>query len=265
MIAEESQVYMLSIELLRSGAYQPRQDFDFDSLQELASSIKANGIIQPIVVRPISEGFYEIVAGERRWRAAQIAGLTAAPCLIRHYDNEQAAAVTLIENIQRRDLNPIEEAESIQRLIDEFDYAHEAVAGILGKSRAQITNMVRLLRLEEPVRKYLIDRTLSEGHGKILVGLPRQEQLYWAEQCVEKGWSVRQLESVLKKQKDPSNAAAKPQPHYLINLENILKDQLGTEVKIEKGSKTSGWLKIYFYDNDILNGLLEKMGVELEN
>ncbi len=263
MIAEELQVYVLAVELLRC-AYQPRQDFDFDSLQELSSSIKTNGIIQPIVVRPIPDGFYEIIAGERRWRAAQMAGLTAVPCLIRHYDNERAAAVTLIENIQRCDLNPIEEAQSIQRLIDEFDYAHEEVAVILGKSRAQITNTVRLLRLEEPVRKYLINRSLSEGHGKILAGLPRHEQLYWAEQCAEKSSQVRQLELALKKEKELTVATPKL-PHYLITLENTLKDQLGTEVKIEKSSKASGWLKIYFYDNDILNGLLEKMGVELEN
>ncbi len=271
-MTKSSQFREIPIDCLRCGQYQPRRDFDHQSLNELALSIKSSGIIQPIVVRPLLNEskefneFFEIIAGERRWRAAQIAGLIMVPCLIKNYSDEQAAAVTLVENIQRRNLNPIEEAKSIQKLIDEFNYGHEEVAEVLGKSRTQVSNMIRLLRLEENVQKFLIEGSLSEGHGKILASLPQNEQIQLAKQCVEKTWSVRQLETYLKRNNASSVTETKssnpPASNHVVRLENALKDQLGTEVKIDiDPSSQGGWLKIQFYNNEILNGLLEKMGI----
>lgn len=259
------QLCSLSVEQLRRGRYQPRRDFDATALAELADSIRSSGLIQPIVVRQCGgEHTYEIVAGERRWRAAQLAELAFVPCLINDYTDEQAAAIATIENIQRKNLNPIEEAQSFQRLVDDFNYLHDEVAAVVGKSRSQVTNVLRLLRLEERVQRWLIEGQLSEGHGKILAGLNPREQIEFAERCIVHGWSVRQTEQQVKKmQTQPALAPAHRAD--ISRLEKTISDHLGAKIKVETDpSAQSGWLSIQFYNNDTLAGLLEKMGIKYD-
>lgn len=250
----------LPIESLRRGQYQPRRHFDEKALKELSDSLRSSGMIQPIVVRQRRDQAYEIIAGERRWRAAQMAGFSEVPCLMNTYSDAQAAAVTTIENIQRQNLNPIEEARSLQRLVDEFKYHHEEVAAIIGKSRSQVTNALRLLRLDARVQERLISGELSEGHGKILAGVDSNDQFKLAEQCIEQAWSVRQLEQKIKKIQSQSNAV--PARADILRLERLIADQLGAKVKIETGPDArGGWLRIQFHNNDTLEGLLEKIGL----
>jgi ParB family chromosome partitioning protein len=257
---KKPQLCQLPIEQLHRGRYQPRRQFDETALSELADSIRSSGLIQPIVVRQTDENTFEIIAGERRWRAAQRAGLSEISCLINNYSDAQAAAVTAIENIQRKNLNPIEEARSLQRLVEDFSYHHDEVAAIIGKSRSQVTNILRLLRLDERVQQWLIQGILSEGHGKILAGIPNSDQYRLAEQCVNQEWSVRQLEQQIKKlQSSPESAPIKAD---IQRLERILAEQLGAKVKIETDpASRSGWLRIQFHNNDTLEGLLEKIGL----
>ena len=261
---KKPQLSQLSIEQLRRGRYQPRRDFDETALAELAESIRSSGLIQPIVVRQCGEQQYEIVAGERRWRAAQLAGLDLVPCLINDYTDEQAAAVTTIENIQRKNLNPIEEAQSLQRLVDDFNYLHDEVAAVVGKSRSQVSNSLRLLRLDERVQRWLIEGKLSEGHGKILAGLNHREQMDLAQRCVTQQWSVRQTEQQVKKmQAQPAIAPAYKAD--IKRLERIMSDRFGAKVKVDTDATAqSGWVSIQFYDNDTLSGLLEKMGISYD-
>src|SRR5579872_972310 len=195
MNKSRAQLLQISIDLLIRGKYQPRRHFDPTQLQELADSIKTTGgLLQPIVVRPLGNNQYEIVAGERRWRAAQLAGLSEISCLVSQYTDEQALQASIIENINRADLNPIEEAQAYQRLIDEFAYVHDEVAAAVGKQRSSITNALRLLKLDVKIQDYLITGKLSEGHGKILASLTRLQQLELAERCIQKNWSVRKIE-----------------------------------------------------------------------
>ncbi len=263
VLNKKFQLCQLPIESLRRGQFQPRRYFDETALRELSDSIRSSGMIQPIVVRQNSDNSYEIIAGERRWRAAQLAGLSVVPCLINNYSDAQAAAVTAIENIQRQNLNPIEEACSLQRLVDEFKYHHDEVAAIIGKSRSQVSNALRLLRLDSRVQQWLISGELSEGHGKILAGLDHNDQYKLAEQCIEQAWSVRQLEQKIKKsQSQPTPAPIRAD---IIRLERILADQLGAKVKIETDpAARGGWLRIQFHNNDTLEGLLEKFGLNNE-
>lgn len=254
----------IATELLIRGKYQPRRDFDAESLAELAESIKSSGLIQPIVVRKLNHDKYEIVAGERRWRAAQLAGLTNIPCIVNNYSDEETAAVTLIENMQRKDLNPIEEAQSLQRLIDEFGYVHEEVAAVVGKSRSKVTNCLRLLNLNDQVKRLLIDRRLSEAHGKILAGMPTKIQTEFAELCINKEWSVRKLEEEIKRWQTQSNQQSIEDPN-IVYLERIIAEQIGSPVKLESdGKQKSGWLKIRYFDHDTLSGVLAKLGIEKE-
>lgn len=254
----------LAIDLLTKGRYQPRRVFDTEALQELADSIKANGIIQPIVVRPLSNHHYEIIAGERRWRAAQLAGLDTVPCLVNQYTDEQAAAVTTIENINRKDLNPIEEAQAYLRLIEEFGYTHEEVAAIVGRCRTKITNCLRLLQLADSVQQNLIDGKLSEGHGKILAGLPKKQQLELANSCIKQSWSVRKLEQAARKLMQPTSKEESNAD--LLLFERIISEQVGAEVKLDNDPiKNSGWLSIRYYDLKTLQGLLDKMGIKYED
>jgi len=249
----------LPIELLTRGRYQPRKHFDTTALEGLAESIKSSGIIEPIVVRP-KEKQYEIIAGERRWRAAQLAGLATVPCLINEYTDEQAAAVTTIENIQRQDLNPIEEAQAYQRLVDDFKYRHEDVAMMIGKSRAAITNSLRLLQLDNRLQQWLIEGLLSEGHGKILAGLSSMEQYPLAQRCIQQSWSVRKLEQIMKQ---PELNTNNKKSSHLKHFEDNLGEQLCTEVKVEgdEENKKGGWLRIRYHNPEILEGLLDKMGL----
>ena len=194
----------LPIENLQAGQYQPRQDFDSASLEELAQSIATQGLIEPLIVRPIARQNYEIIAGERRWRAAKLAGLNDIPCLIGSYTDKQACALTLVENIQRQDLNLIEEATGYRRLMDEFHYHQEEIAVLVGKSRSHIANILRLLGLSERVKNLIRDKSLSLGHARVLVGLTPDEQEHLVQHTLEKQWSVRELEhaaKMLKKQR----------------------------------------------------------------
>src|SRR3990167_4975669 len=250
----------IPIEYLSRGQFQPRHTFEQNALIELADSIRAQGVIEPIIVREISENKYEIIAGERRWRASQLAGLTTVPCIVRQYTDAQAAEVTIIENIQREALNPIEEARALLRLIDDFNYTHDGVAKAVGQSRTRITNILRLLQLDARVQRYLVQAQLTEGHGKILAGLSPERQVIVAQQAINEGWSVRQLEQHIQSHR-PSDH--KPKDINLSRLEKILSDYLGAVVEISSyGDQKSGWLKIKYQNFDVLSGVLQKMGVE---
>lgn len=255
----------ISLDLLIRGKYQPRRHFDPIQLQELADSIKSmQGLVQPIVVRPLGDK-YEIVAGERRWRAAQLAGLSEISCLISEYTDEQTLQAAIIENISRADLNPIEEAQAYQRLIDEFQYLHEEVAAAVGKPRTVISNMLRLLKLDARVQDFLISKQLSEGHGKILAGLPLNQQFPIAQQCVEKGWSVRKTESAAKKlQSTDDNEGPFSDPN-LKHLETALSEHIGNSVKIEYEDRGGGFVKIRFSNIDELEGHFQRIGFKAEN
>ncbi len=248
----------IPVEHLARGRYQPRVQFDEEKLQELADSIKNAGLLQPIVVRPLTDDKYEIIAGERRWRATQLAGLDEINCLVKSFTDEEAAEAATIENISRVDLNPIEEARAYQRLIDEFRYVHEEVAATVGKSRTAITNSLRLLKLDSRVQDFIVRKDLSEGHAKILVTLDPLEQFTIAKKAIKHGWSARKIEQVVKKLK--SNPASKSDRDPDVKrLEKMLTEKTGCPVEIDFSSG-SGQLKIDFYDLDVLQGLIKKMG-----
>lgn len=263
----------IPIEYLKPGKYQTRRIFAQEALQELAESIKAEGLIQPIIVRPIDgdNKKYEIVAGERRWRAAQLVKLDMIPCLVNHYSDEQVAAITPIENVQREDLNPIEEALAYQHLIEEFNYIHEEVAIAVGKSRSKITNLLRLLNVDSRVQELLIIGEISEGHGKVIAGLPYNLQYKLAKKCAELKWSSRKLEHEVRKisKSDHSSLAItsgnKKQDADICRLEELISCQLGSEAKFEiDTNKKSGWLKIRYFNNEILAGILDKLGIKYD-
>jgi ParB family chromosome partitioning protein len=256
------------VELLRRGKYQPRVDMREDSLTELAESIKAQGVVQPIVVRPLpnvtgGETEYEIVAGERRWRAAQMAGLPTIPAVVRDIPDESAVAVALIENIQRENLNPIEEARSLHRLIEEFGLTHADAADAVGRSRATVTNLLRLLELPRPVREMLERRELDMGHARALLGVESPELQYeLAERARKQSWSVRATEEAVRKVagpqtgSKPSKAAARADGDPNVRrLESDLSEKLGAAVAIEHGPK-GGRVVIRYNGLDELEGIL---------
>ncbi len=256
---------ILPIEYLQRGQYQPRRAFDKEALQDLAQSILAQGLIEPLVVREIAEDRYEIIAGERRWRAAMMVGLTEVPCLIGEYTDLQAAAVTVIENVQRQDLNLIEEACGYQRLHTEFLFSQEEIAALVGKSRSHIANILRLLTLCESVQERLRTRELSLGHARMLVGLSKVQQETLAKNVVEQGWSVRRLEEEWRQHKDPVDESLPPSnDRDVARLQCQLAEQIGTPVQIVTDNDRGGWLKIKFFDNDTLAGLLERMGLRYD-
>lgn len=260
---KEGLLKQIPIDQLQRGRYQPREVFDPEALEELAQSIRSQGLILPLVVRPITSERYEIIAGERRWRASQIAGLATVSCLVRNFSDEQAAAVCTIENIQRQDLNPIEEAHAYARLVQEFSYHHEEVAAIVGKSRTQISNFLRLLKLHPEVQQLLINQELSAGHGKMLAGLPEYLQCALAKSCVEEGWSVRKIEEEIKKGGRPTTSRKPSKDPNIARLERLISDRLCSSVEVDQNNENSGgYLKIKFFDNDTLAGLLERMGIK---
>lgn len=263
MNANDSVLKEIPIEFLKPGKYQPRTQFDEQALHELAASIKQTGIIQPIFVRPVDKNRYEIIAGERRWRAAQIAGLDTVSCLVKTISDADAIAAATIENIQRQDLNPIEEGKAYHRMASDFNYTHEEIATIVGKSRPKISNLIRLLTLDSRAQSIIIEENLSEGHAKVIAGRHQYEQVSLAMKVVRHKWSVRQLENFIKNGiKD--EAPTKPDPDIL-RLEQRLSEQLGVRVKFNLDSNNkSGWLSMYFNDNDILSGILDKIGVTLD-
>ena len=260
--SESQRQEMLAVGTLQPGKYQPRTRMDPGSLEELAASIKAQGLIQPISVRPVGNGRHEIIAGERRWRAAQIAGLAEVPVLIRDIPDDAALAMSLIENIQREDLNPLEEAAGIQRLIDEFQMTHQQAADAVGRSRSAASNLLRLLQLAKPAQDMLMAGDIEMGHARALLPLSKSEQGRIAAMVADKGYSVRETERMVAREINPpmkKNADKKPD-RDLLRLEEELSDRIGATVKISANRKGAGSLTIRFGSLDQLDGLLARLG-----
>jgi ParB family transcriptional regulator, chromosome partitioning protein len=264
---------VLRLEQLQAGKYQPRTRMDEGSLYELAESIKAQGIMQPILVRPVGEPgdqHYEIIAGERRFRAAKLAGLNAVPVLVKHVPDEAAAAMALIENIQREDLNPLEEAQGLKRLVDEFGLTHELAAQAVGRSRSAASNLLRLLNLAEPVQKMLMAGDVDMGHARALLPLAAAQQILTANEIVAKKLSVREAEKLATKALNPGRQTpllrmATEKSRDIVRLEEQLADKLTADVEIRVQRKTrrgeQGEIAIRFSSLDELNGLLDKLGI----
>jgi ParB family chromosome partitioning protein len=250
---------MLPLDRLRRGRYQPRSKMDPASLAELALSIKEQGVMQPILVRPVEGGRFEIVAGERRWRAAQQAGLREVPALVRNVPDQSALAVALIENIQREDLNPLEEAKGLQRLIEEFGLTHDAAAKAVGRSRSAVSNLLRLTALAPPVQEYLLAGQLEMGHARALLALPLAEQSGAAARVVDAGMSVRDTERLVHQlmHAKPARRTAKARDHDTVRLENHLGEHLGAVVRIEAGRRGAGRVVIRYSTLEQLDGRVE--------
>ena len=259
----EGELRELPIDALHPGRYQPRGAMDPDALEELAQSIRAQGLIQPIVVRADGQG-YEIIAGERRWRAARQADLKTVPCLVRDVDDRSTVAIALIENIQRADLNPLEEATALRRLIDEFDLTHQETADAVGRSRAAVSNLLRLLELPEAIRALVESGQLNMGHARALLTLPVVQAIRWAEEAAAKGWSVRQLEAAVRTPapptdtRKPKNRADGADPD-IRRLEQELGEHLAAPVSIRQGRGGKGQLVIGYHSLDELDGLIERI------
>lgn len=252
----------MPVELLKRGQYQPRRQMDQQALDDLASSIAKQGVLQPIVVRKLVSGDYEIIAGERRWRAAQQAGLDRIPVVVHDLSDQDAMVIGLIENLQREDLNPIEEARGMQRLIEEFSMTHQQVADSVSRSRAAVSNLLRLLFLQSDVRNLLEQGKLDMGHARALLSLDESLQHKAALQIIKNRMSVRQAEQLVRRlQEDRSspNRKVKEKDPDIRNLEESLSERLGTHVEIKLGSRGKGKLVIDFHSNDVLQGILEKI------
>jgi ParB family chromosome partitioning protein len=251
----------LRVDYLQPGKYQPRTHMDQESLNELAASIKAQGVMQPILVRPVDGGRYEIIAGERRWRASQLAGLHEVPVLVRDIPDDSALAMSLIENIQREDLNPLEEAMGIQRLIDEFGMTHQQAADSVGRSRPAASNLLRLLHLAKPVQDLLMAGEIDMGHARALLPLAKASQVQLAHRISAKGYSVREAERMVQHELSPpkKKSAPKKEDRDVVRLEEELADALGAQVKIRMGAKGDGQIAIGFSSLDQLDGILEKL------
>lgn len=252
----------LAVARLLPGRYQPRRVIDADRLRELADSISVQGVVQPIVVRPLPDaGQYEIIAGERRWRAAQLAGLQEVPVIIRQIGDQAALAIALIENIQRENLNPLEEAEAFQRLVSEFDLTHQQVADVVGRSRASITNALRLNDLQEDVKMMLLRSDIEMGHARALLGLDKPAQRTAAERVVSRGLTVRATEALVQQMKEgePEPAPEKRKDPDIRSLEETLATRIGAPVLIRHGDKGSGQLIIRYDSLDQLEGVLDRI------
>ena len=250
----------LPVEALQPGRYQPRTGMDPDRLAELAASIRAHGVVQPVVVRRIGAERYEIIAGERRWRAAQQAGLREIPVVIRDIPDQSAIAIALIENIQREDLNPLEEAQALKRLIDEFDLTHQIAADAVGRSRAAVSNLLRLLELAPEARKLLEAHKIDMGHARCLLTLPTMLQVRLAALAAENGWSVRELEAEARKaQAQPKPKTAPRRDANVHSLETELSERLAARVAIQQGRGGRGKLVIAYNSLDELDGILSRI------
>ena len=248
----------IPIDLVQRGKYQPRTDMHEEALQELASSIRAQGVMQPIVVRPISATHYEIIAGERRWRASQLAGLDTIPAIIKPISDESAIAMSLIENIQRENLNPIEEAVALKRLQDEFNLTQQQVADAVGKSRVTVANLLRLIGLNPDVRLMLEHGDLEMGHARALLSLPDQQQSEAARTVVGRGFSVRQTEALVRRLLAEAGKVVKSAVNDpdIRNLEEKLSEILGARVQIQHGAKGAGKVTLKYNSLDELDGIL---------
>jgi ParB family chromosome partitioning protein len=267
-IRPDEELTKLPVDLLQRGKYQPRMDMRPETLQELADSIKAQGVMQPIIVRPINEGApgqprqYEIIAGERRWRAAQMAGLHEIPALVRRVKDEDAVAMALIENIQREDLNPLEEARALQRLISEFNMTHATAAEAVGRSRAAVSNLLRLLDLPEEAKGLLEHRDIEMGHARALLGLDsKRKQAEAAATVAKEKLSVRATEALVRRlasgsPPEPRESSARPDPN-IQKLESELSEKLGAKVHVQHSASGKGKLVISYHTLDELDGILE--------
>ena len=254
---QDQQLRDLPVDLIQRGKYQPRRDMDPQALEELANSIKAQGVMQPIVVRPIGGDRYEIIAGERRWRATQQAGLDSIPAVIRDVPDEAAIAMALIENIQREDLNPIEEAIALQRLQQEFELTQQQVADAVGKSRVTITNLLRLMALDDDVKLLLERGDIEMGHARALLGLPTDQQNEAARQVVARGLTVRQTEALVRQWLNPRREAGVVRDNPdIVRLQQDLAERIGANVQIQHGAKGKGKLVISYNSLDELDGVL---------
>jgi ParB family chromosome partitioning protein len=261
---------MIPISDVRSNPHQPRQAFDEESLKGLAQSIETAGLMQPIVIRPRSTGGFEIIAGERRWRAAQLIGLREIPAVVRSIDDRTAAQWSLVENLQREDLDPLERSEAFKRLIDEFGLTHQELADQVGLQRSSVTNHLRLLELDTATQEALRTGRIGMGHGRALLAIDNiEERRQLAQQAATRGWSVRDLERRIRRRKrevstsTPSSAA--PRNAHLEDLQRRLGEHLGTKVRIESGrNKGEGRLIISFYSLDEFEGLLRRVGFRYE-
>lgn len=256
--ADQRELQHLPLDLIQRGKYQPRRDMNPEALEELAQSIQAQGVMQPIVVRPIGDNRYEIIAGERRWRASQQAGLERIPAMVREVPDEAAIAMALIENIQREDLNPIEEAVALQRLQQEFQLTQQQVADAVGKSRVTISNLLRLIALPEEIKTLLAHGDLEMGHARALLGLPAERQVEGARHVVARGLTVRQTEALVRqwmneKERPAREASGDPD---IERLEQRLAERLGSPVQIRHGQKGKGQLIIRYSSLDELQGVL---------
>ena len=258
--ADDAETLRIPLDLLHPGRHQPRKRMAEEGLDELAQSIRAQGVIEPIVVRPRPAGGYEIIAGERRWRAAQRAELATLPAVVRNADDREAVALALIENVQREDLNPLEESEALRQLLDGYSLTHEQLAATVGKSRAAVSNLLRLLNLDPAVRELLADGALEMGHARALLALAAANQVRVARQVAARGLTVRQTEALVRQalagpQQPPSKDADTRR------LETSLTERLGARTTIAAGKKGRGRIVIAFDSLDELDGLLQRLGV----
>lgn len=257
----EGELRTLDVGVIQPGQYQPRHTIDPEHLEELAASIRAQGLIQPVVVRAIGPGRYELIAGERRWRAAQKAGLSEIPALVKVVADQAVVAMALIENIQREDLSPLEEAQALARLIDEFGLTHQQAADAVGRSRAAVSNLLRLLDLPAEIKRLLDERKLDMGHARALATLAEKQAVALARTAVEKQWSVRELEDAVRRLDGGSSPAKKAPPRdpNVAALERELGEKLATRVNVAHARNGRGKLVIHYHSLDELDGILERI------
>ena len=262
VIEQEGELRMLPIQYIQPGKYQPRRHWNDEALDELAASIKAQGLIQPVVVREIGKNSYELIAGERRWRAAQRAQLSELPALVKDVPEVAVPAMALIENIQRQDLTPLEEADALKRLIDDFDLTHQQAAEAVGRSRAAVSNLLRLTELPNSIKRLLDEGKLEMGHARCLLTLPQHDAEGLALEAARHGWSVRELEDAARRAqtapKGKAKSAAARDPN-VDALERELAERLATRVEVAHGRGGRGKLVIHYHSNDELEGILGKI------
>jgi ParB family chromosome partitioning protein len=253
----------LPLDVIRPGRFQPRSVFDEDKLAELADSIRAQGVVQPVVVRPVGENQFELIAGERRWRAAQMAGIDTIPAVVREVPDEVSVAMALIENIQREDLNPLEEAAALRRLIDDFQMTHQAAADAVGRSRAAVSNLLRLLELMQEVKDMIDMRLIEMGHARALLSLDEKLQLQAAREVVRKRMSVRDTEDLVRrlKQSGKKKGTRRTDPDIL-SLQNRIGEILGTRVRIQHLASGKGKLVIAYNNSEEFEGILERLDLK---
>jgi len=261
-IGQEGELRMLPIQQIQPGKYQPRRHWNDEALDELAASIKVQGLIQPVVVRALGRNSYELIAGERRWRAAQRAQLAELPALIKQVPEASVPAMALIENIQREDLTPLEEADALKRLIDDFDLTHQQAADAVGRSRASVSNLLRLTELPASIKKLLDEGKLEMGHARCLLTLPERDAERLALETSRHGWSVRELEEAARRAQQAPKGKAKsapPRDPNIADLERELGERLATRVELAQGRGGRGKLVIHYHSNDELDGILGKI------